>query len=184
MLINVNSIPEEGQIVGLGPETAWFQDMLRRTFSDLSLQRESTEGEIQIHKTMQNVSLAGDLRLRMAPACARCGQAFETELEIRVQRHLVPYFSGPREELLSEEEEIELSAEDLEFSFYHGEEIDLGQILGEEITLALPMRFLCREDCLGLCPICGKNLNQGPCGCEARDEFSPFAVLKDLKLKS
>ncbi|HEX5034969.1 MAG TPA: DUF177 domain-containing protein, partial [bacterium] len=145
---------------------------------------ESAEGEIEIHKTMQNVSLAGGVRLRLKPTCARCGQAFEADLEVPIQRHLVPYFAGPREELLSEEEEVELNAEDLDFSFYHGEEIDLGEILGEEITLALPMRFLCREDCRGLCPRCGQNLNQGDCSCDQPDEFSPFSALKDLKLKS
>ncbi|HKX12439.1 MAG TPA: DUF177 domain-containing protein [bacterium] len=184
MLININAIPEEGKILALNRETGWFLGLLRQKLSDLSPQFDSAEGEIEIHKTLQNISMAGDVRLRLAPTCARCGQAFETDLEIPIQRHMVPYFAGPREELLSEEEEIELSADDLDFSFYHGEEINLGEILGEEITLALPMRFLCREDCRGLCPRCGKNLNQGDCGCQNLDDFSPFSALKDLKLKS
>jgi uncharacterized protein len=184
MLINVNAIPEEGKVVALNRDTGWFQGLLRQKFSDLSPQAESAEGEIEIHKTMQNISMAGDIRLRLAPPCARCGQVFEADIEVPIQRHLVPYFGGPREELLSAEEEIELNAEDLDFSFYHGEEINLGEILGEEITLALPIRFLCREDCRGLCPRCGKNLNKGDCSCEGGDEYSPFSALKGLKLKS
>ena len=184
MLININSIPEAGKNLSLGRDTPWFQDLLRQKFSDLSPQGETAEGQIQIFKTLQNVSLSGDLRLSLIPPCARCGQTFEANLEIPILRHLIPYFSGPREEMLSEEEEIELSAEDLDFSFYKGEEINLGEIVGEEIALALPIRFLCREDCRGLCPRCGKNLNQGDCSCNDPDEFSPFSVLKGLKLKS
>lgn len=184
MLINLNSIPEEGKILTLDKDAGWLQGILRQKLSDLNPQIESTAGQIEIHKTMQNVSLAGDLSLALQPTCARCGQAFDTQLEVSMQRHMVPYFSGPREEMLSEEEEIELSADDLDFSFYHGEEIDLGEIVGEEITLALPMRFLCQEDCKGLCPRCGKNLNLGVCSCDGQDDFSPFSVLNGLKLKS
>jgi uncharacterized protein len=184
MLIHVKAIPEEGQIVTLNQSIGWFQGLLTQKFSDINPRAESAEGEIQIHKTMQNVSLAGDVHLSCFPLCARCGQSYEAKLEVPIQRHLVPYFSGPRDEMLSEEEEIELSADDLDFSFYHNEKFDLGEIVGEEITLALPIRFLCQEDCKGLCPNCGKNLNKGDCSCSGHDEFSPFSALKNLKLKS
>lgn len=184
MLINLNSIPEEGKKLKLDKDSAWLQEVLKQKLSELNPQIESTAGKIQIFKTMQNVSLAGELSLNLQPTCARCGQSFDTQLDVSMQRHMVPYFSGPRDGTISEEEEIELSADDLDFSFYRGEEIDLSEIVGEEITLALPIRFLCQEDCKGLCPRCGKNLNLGSCQCDGQDEFSPFSVLKGIKLKS
>jgi len=46
-----------------------------------------------------------------------------------------------------------------------GGKIDLEKTAYDALVLALPTKILCREDCLGLCPSCGKNLNEGPCSC-------------------
>ena len=60
-----------------------------------------------------------------------------------------------------------------------GTEIDAGEILETCLILDMETKFLCREDCKGLCPHCGSNLNLGPCGC--RKEIDPrFAVLEQL----
>ncbi len=48
---------------------------------------------------------------------------------------------------------------------YEGNAIDLTEGLAQNIVLALPMKHTCREDCRGLCPRCGKNLNEGDCAC-------------------
>ncbi len=56
------------------------------------------------------------------------------------------------------EEEIELSDEDMMTDFVTGEEVDLGEIIREQIFLALPMKSVCRPTCAGLCPKCGANL--------------------------
>jgi len=53
--------------------------------------------------------------------------------------------------------------------------IDLTEGVREEIMLNLPLKNLCSEDCKGLCPRCGKDLNEGPCGCEA--DRSPGGLL-------
>lgn len=58
--------------------------------------------------------------------------------------------------------------------------LDLDELMREDILLELPTKFLCREDCRGLCPVCGKNLNEGPCGCEAPKGDPRLQVLKDL----
>jgi len=75
----------------------------------------------------------------------------------------------------------ELQDEDLEFSVYDGDSVDLDEVVREQILLALPARQLCRDDCRGLCPACGKNLNTEACDC-ARHETDPrWAALADLK---
>ncbi len=58
--------------------------------------------------------------------------------------------------------------------------IDVGGVAKDELALSLPARPLCREDCLGLCPTCGIDLNREPCGGHGDDSDSPFAALKDL----
>ena len=51
-------------------------------------------------------------------------------------------------------------------------EVELRPLLLEQIQLNVPMKPLCRADCAGLCPTCGANLNEGPCGCQ-KDEIDP-----------
>jgi uncharacterized protein len=64
---------------------------------------------------------------------------------------------------------------------YAGEEIELGGMLREQVLLATPMQPLCHEDCRGLCPVCGQDLNVRRCDCREEQIQSPFAVLKKLR---
>ncbi len=58
--------------------------------------------------------------------------------------------------------------------------VDVSGPAQDELALAIPATPLCREDCRGLCPTCGTDLNESPCGGHGDDPDSPFAVLKDL----
>jgi DUF177 domain-containing protein len=77
----------------------------------------------------------------------------------------------------------DLKVEDLEFSYYDGEEVDLTPLIREQTLLALPTRPLCREDCRGLCPRCGANLNQGDCGCPTEAGDPRLSVLRSLTVR-
>ena len=59
--------------------------------------------------------------------------------------------------------EIELQEKDTEIAFYSGDFIEVSDIIREQILLGLPMKPMCREDCKGLCPYCGKNRNLEAC---------------------
>ena len=61
-----------------------------------------------------------------------------------------------------------------------GTEIELMDLVKDAVVLDLPMRFLCKEDCKGLCPKCGANRNEHPCNCLEGDDDNPFAALRDL----
>ena len=64
---------------------------------------------------------------------------------------------------------------------YTGDEIDLDRMLCDNVVLSLPLKFLCSEDCKGLCGICGKDLNNGQCGCTNEvDAKNPFYSLSKL----
>jgi uncharacterized protein len=67
---------------------------------------------------------------------------------------------------------------------FWNDEIDLGQLMKEQFYLALPMKPLCRDECRGLCALCGANLNRGTCGCVAAWEDPRFAALRALKKES
>ena len=78
-------------------------------------------------------------------------------------------------------EEVQLAEDELELSFYEDGQVDLTQALHDELGLALPMAPLCRDDCSGLCPVCGKPVKAGDTCCR-RDEVDPrWAKLAQLK---
>lgn len=65
--------------------------------------------------------------------------------------------------------------------FYQGDHIELAPMLREHIILASPMQPLCRENCAGLCPRCGKDLNEGPCQCPAEAPPTAIRVIRTTK---
>ena len=73
--------------------------------------------------------------------------------------------------------------EDMEVDFIRGEEIDLDEIIRENMYLSLPIKLLCREECLGLCSNCGRNLNNGDCHCRQEQGHPGFSKLKGIKIK-
>ena len=75
----------------------------------------------------------------------------------------------------------ELQAEDMNSSTYEGEEIDIDELVREQVLLALPARLLCREECKGLCPTCGADLNTQACACEQKEVDPRWAALAALK---
>lgn len=79
--------------------------------------------------------------------------------------------------------EIEAEAEDEgdDRYFYQGDHIELAPMLREHIILASPMQPLCRDNCAGLCPRCGKDLNEGPCECPAEAPPSAIRVVRSTK---
>jgi len=80
-------------------------------------------------------------------------------------------------------DEHELGEKDLSLGFYQDGLIDVDDLAREQIELALPMARLCSEECRGLCPGCGSNLNLGECRC-GKEQIDPrWAALKELKSK-
>jgi uncharacterized protein len=90
------------------------------------------------------------------------------EEELQIPGHTV--------EALQEEELPEDEKEPL-FEDYI---LDLTELLRQNIAVAVPIKTLCSEECKGLCPRCGKDLNQGPCGCSPDVEESAFSALASL----
>lgn len=79
---------------------------------------------------------------------------------------------------------VEESEDEDELYRYQGEHLDLVPMLREQIILAAPMQPLCQENCLGLCPRCGQNLNERRCGCPPEQGPSPFRVVRERRKDS
>ena len=77
--------------------------------------------------------------------------------------------------------EVEVDEEDMDVYSYQGEEVDLEPLLREQVILAVPFAPLCREDCKGLCPVCGIDLNTGTCTCDRTPIDPRWSALRNLK---
>lgn len=180
MEIFVEDIPEEGMDVEATEKDVWLGAVLRN-----SLGETDCRAKLSLHMTRVegNVGVDGDVELISHPVCDRCLAPFEESESLHIHEVLAPLYESKRQQRLEENLEIELVAEDMEFSFYEGDSIDLGEVVREQITLARPMKHLCKEGCKGLCQRCGKNLNEGPCGCPPQEHKSSFGALKSFQVK-
>jgi uncharacterized protein len=106
--------------------------------------------------------------------CTRCLEPVRKDLEFSFDAIFVDPADEPGEV------EIALEAEQLDESVAEGGKIDVAEVVREQILLALPDQQLCKEDCLGLCPICGGNRNLIDCKCEESDIDPRWSALKDL----
>lgn len=135
------------------------------------------EGELFIKPSKKGVVCKGKLECSVLIKCARCLKEFELVIRDEFEVLYVPL----RE--MSFKEEVELSLEDMETGFLKEDLFDVEEVLNERIWLSIPMKPLCKEDCKGLCPYCGKDLNEGDCGCKSEYVDPRFAVLRELKIK-
>ena len=134
------------------------------------------KGEAKVWKAGQSIVVKGRVETVLRFRCVRCLEEFSHPLSSTFDLTL-----NPSKEMNSEEE-VELSEEDMESSFFEGGEIRLSEIACEQIFLDIPYQPVCKEDCKGLCPVCGRDLNRGSCGCHAEVDENRFAVLRKLKL--
>lgn len=119
----------------------------------------------------------GTMEFTIATSCDRCCRPVEMALAARFT--YVCVVGGGEQE--AGHEEIECRQEDYNRLYLKEPVIDLGELLCEQVYLSIPSRILCRESCIGLCQICGADLNHDRCDCEQADDDSPFAVLRRLK---
>ncbi len=88
--------------------------------------------------------------------CARCLSPVTGQFTLDLEKTVAP------RNLLGDLDEDKLD----EFAIIKDGFLDMDEQLREQLEMEFPMRFLCREDCKGLCPKCGKNLNEGECNCD------------------
>ena len=176
MIIDLKAIPQEG--------SKSYEFRLAKDWWNPDGRSDQISGfdtpltvRIEIYKAGDKYILEGQLAGSLQVACDRCLRNYIRDLdsEFRVFMALPPADM--------EETEIELLEEDMEIGFIRDEEIDLDEIIREQLYLSLPIKNLCKEDCLGLCPKCGSDLNEGDCMCEKEPGHPGFSKLKGLKLE-
>ncbi|MCI0488753.1 MAG: DUF177 domain-containing protein [Blastocatellia bacterium] len=172
MIINVNQIVEDKGLTihHLYPEgepdlASEDSRIAGRSILDLRIAREG-----------DRVKIRGSISSQVQFFCDRCLAPLSIPVDQNFDLLYIPPI-GAR----APDEEMEIDPDDLSVGFYQGQTIDLDDLVREQIELALPMARLCGEECRGLCPDCGANLNHEECACAVEQIDPRWAALKELK---
>jgi uncharacterized protein len=129
------------------------------------------------HQIIQDIRVKGDLSTRLEWACARCLEPVILDVQRNFDLLYRPLGSD------AGRAELSVTAAEAEVSYYEGEGLLLEDVIREQVLLAVPLKAICREDCKGLCPHCGKNLNSGQCSCAEPVEDPRWNALKEIRGK-
>lgn len=115
------------------------------------------------------VKISGHIDLQLSVPCSRCLDDVRISESLDIDRSID--FTQVREGTLEDVNDI---------CFMNEESLDTDVLVYNELIPHLPMKILCREDCAGLCPICGHKLNLGDCGCDRRSPNLQMSAIMDI----
>lgn len=149
---------------------------IKFSHEDATLEGPVTADFVLSHKD-SNLHLDGTIQAAVHFRCSRCTKEFTSPLATKFDLSYLPQPKWTNDD----EAEIELRYEDMEVAYYDGITFDVNLMVLEQIELAMPMQFTCREDCKGLCYQCGADLNEGTCPCKNDVSDSRMSVLLDFQ---
>jgi uncharacterized protein len=129
------------------------------------------------NKIIKDIRLRGRLATGLEMQCARCVEPVAQNISRDFELLYRPLGTD------AGRDELSVTDAEAEIGYYQGDGILLEDVLREQVLLALPLKVTCREDCKGLCPHCGKNLNEGQCSCSVAVEDPRWAALKEVRSK-
>lgn len=170
MKIGFGEISDQGLRLEIN-DPSWFPDQ------EINRQGPVRAWVFMERKGVDRVLLSGEIETGAALDCDRCLETFQVELagRFRVDLECVAEVEQPVEH--------RCSMTDMDTVFLDEPAVDIFEILVQQVFLMLPAKTVCHENCRGLCPHCGINLNAHACDCSTGTGSSPFTVLAGLKKK-
>jgi uncharacterized protein len=168
MALKINDIPPEGLTLELARELDLFdKGAVSTAFTAVMSIKPSGAGLFHV---------AGRIQAEPLLECSRCLKYFPYRIDAEVSLELAPAST------VESAPDHELDRSELDTEFYQGEEIEPVALIKEQLLIAVPMVPLHDTQCKGLCPVCGKDLNEDGCDCKRDDQetFGAFSVLKDI----
>jgi uncharacterized protein len=136
------------------------------------------------HKFGRKVLVQARAALPLKGICKRCLKPVTLDEQVDLIRSYVPADQvHERREHHGDDAEASFDPGTTDEEPYDGKEIDLKPAVREQILLQIPGSPLCDEACKGLCPKCGRDLNEGDCGCDRPVMDPRWAALKGLQLE-
>ncbi len=136
------------------------------------------QGEVKLTRTDRGILVKGELRTEVEVTCSRCLSPFSCPLTLNIEEEYFPTTDVVSGTSLPTPEEPSC------FTIDEHHVLDLAEAIRQYKLLVIPMKPLCREDCAGLCPNCGHNLNLGPCNCPHQETDPRWSKLRKWALAS
>lgn len=161
LLVDIDSIPPEGLEIPLDLEAPRMRDLAAAEGQMAPTVISPLKGRLKLDRRGSHLLLKGSFEVTVEIPCDRCLADARAVLRGQVDEML---------DLLLPEHQARLKGEESDGGLMVMDgKVDLSGLMAEFFWLAWPYRFICAEDCAGLCSRCGANLNQGPCGCQERN---------------
>jgi len=150
---------------------------------DIAGSASRVQGKVKLIRTHRSILVKGTLHTESKVTCSRCLSLCSCPLTLNIEEEYFPItdiVSGASPPLPEEPGCFTIDEHHV---------LDLTEAIQQYALLAIPIKPLCREDCAGLCPNCGHNLNQGPCDClpqptdNRRPELNKLAFISDVAVK-
>ena len=127
--------------------------------------------DLEAQQVLRDVLVQGTVKAVVDHDCRRCLEP----VSVSVEEPVSMFFQAGVPEEQAEAEEV--------YPLPERADLDLGPAVREQVALAVPQFALCREDCRGLCPQCGSNLNEGDCGCVVEEVDDRWAALRRINFE-
>ncbi len=166
-----------GSILEIRGDTISFEGLQEVEISDPELELKIIEPVVvrgTVTNTGKDFLVQAVLSFKYQVNCGRCLEKYGASGEVKVQE---AYINKSTLDLYDE------SLKDDPVFTFTGDVVDLQECIQEQVFLALPMSFVCRDECKGLCPICGQNFNIKTCNCSLETINPQFESLKVLLSK-
>lgn len=151
------------------PGTIDFFDSQLRQVAPLA-----AKGKAELSGAMMEIRVRGHVNTTIEVACDRCLELALFPIDTDFSLLYRPTAYSP------EREEVNIETSETEVGFYEGEGLELTDVLREQVLLSMPMHRVCREDCKGICPVCGQNRNSVECHCHVVAGDDRWTGLKNL----
>lgn len=184
LLLNVDALEESNQPFEADLTREFLDGVLRAPPATEFHARGASHLSGNATRMGRKVLVRAKFQVPLSGQCKRCLEPLQLDEGVELIRTYVPQSKAPGgAEHQGEESEENIDPGLVDEEGYAGKEIDLTPAVREQVLLQVPSSPLCREGCLGLCPRCGKNLNEGGCGCDRAAMDPRWAALKGIRLE-
>jgi uncharacterized protein len=151
------------------------EDVRQRTPLKVVGRAELVEEHHGKHEVIKDIRLRGRLAASLELQCARCLEPVPQNVDRKFELLYRPLGAD------AGRDELSVTDAEAEIGYYQGAGVLLEDVLREQVLLALPLKAICKENCRGLCPQCGKNLNQERCSCTVPADDPRWEALRDIR---
>ena len=159
------------QVGGLSEGVHQFHFDAKASEVGLGEEFSDVHADVALDKTPNQITLNVTIHTAADFVCDRCTAPFESGLDARYRMHYI----------WTNEDAGQYDVAEVQVIPQGTSVIDITEDVRQTVLIAIPFKLLCREDCLGLCPHCGKDLNEGPCDCRSEEVDTRWEKLRALQ---